>query len=453
VLVAFVLPLACVAKYQPTWESLDARPLPSWFDDSKFGIFVHWGVYSVPSFQCGGTTAEWYWHSLELGSGHDCVRAFHNKTYGADFKYADFARDFRAQLFDPVKWAQLFKKSGAKYVVLTSKHHEGFANWPSPQAWNWNSVDVGPHKDIVGLLTDAVRDAGLVMGLYHSLYEWFNPLYMADENNNGSTTVYVDEILQPQLRDIVNRYKPDVIWSDGDWTMSDTYWKSKEFLAWLYNDSPVRDTVVTNDRWGKNDMCQHGGYLTCADSYNPGVLQPRKWENCLPVDSLSWGYARNNGIGDYRTIAQLLEQLVSTVACNGNLLLNVGPTSDGMIAPIFEERLLQIGTWLEINGEAIYKTKPWKTQNDTSSVWYTAPKSSSNTAYAIFVAWPSDGVVRLTKAVPQSSNMVAQLLGYNGNLLWKQNGNNLAIVLPDTINMSEVLRTQSAGTIKLIGVQ
>jgi alpha-L-fucosidase len=305
----------------------------------------------------------------------------------------------------------------------------------------------------VGLVTDAVRDSGLVMGLYHSLFEWFNPLYLADAKNNGSTSVYVDEILQPQLRDIVNRYKPDVIWSDGDWEMSDTYWKSKEFLAWLYNDSPVRDTVVTNDRWGKNDMCHHGGYFTCSDGYNPGVLVPHKWENCLPIDSLSWGYARNNDISDYRSIAELLEQLVSTVACNGNLLLNVGPTSDGIIAPIFEERLLQIGTWLEINGEAIYKTKPWKTQNDTSSVWYTAPKSSSNTAYAIFVSWPSDGVVRLTKAVPQSSNMVAQLLGYSGNLSWKQNGNTLAIVLPDVTHMSEVLRDQSAGTIKLVGVQ
>jgi len=454
VLVAIGLPLMCLARYQPTWDSLDARPLPSWYDDSKFGIFIHWGVFSVPSYSCGGVAAEWYWNGLETGAGNGCIQAFHNKTYGPNFKYADFAKGFSAELFDAARWANLFKKSGAKYVVLTSKHHEGFTNWPSPQSWNWNSADVGPGQDNVGLVTEAVRAAGLRMGLYHSLLEWFNPLYVTDRSNNGSTTVYVDTILQPQLHDIVNRYKPEIIWADGNWEMYDTYWKSKEFLAWLYNDSPVRDTVVTNDRWGKDDNCKHGGYYTCTDRYNPGVLQEHKWENCFTIDSRTWGYARNGGIGDYQTIDQLLQELISTVACNGNFLLNVGPTSDGIITPVYEERLLQIGAWLDFNGEAIYATKPWRSQNDTaSSVWYTAPKWSNSTAYAICYAWPAESVLRLTQVVPQSPNMVAQLLGYRGNLAWKLNGNTLAIVLPDIAQLPPLLQVQTAFTIKLVGVQ
>jgi alpha-L-fucosidase len=455
-LVALGLPLLCTSQtvYKPTWDSLDARPLPDWYDNSKFGIFIHWGVFSVPSYTCGDVAAEWYWNGLYFNKSNGCIRAFHDKTYGPDFKYPDFAKSFRTELFDASKWANLFLKSGAKYVVLTSKHHEGFTNWPSAQSWNWNSADVGPGQDNVGLVTAAVRKVGLRMGLYHSLYEWFNPLYLADHENGGKTTTYVDTVLQPQLHDIVNRYQPEIVWADGDWEMNDTYWRSKEFLAWLYNESPVKNSVVVNDRWGAGDSCRHGGYYTCADRYNPGVLQPHKWENCLTIDSRTWGFARNGDIADYLSIDQLLSQLASTVACNGNFLLNVGPTGDGVITPVYEERLLQIGAWLDINGEAIYNTKPWRAQNDTaSSVWYTAPKARNDAAYAIFFGWPKDNVLRLTQVRPQSG-MSAQLLGYAGNLQWKQDGTGVTlVVLPDQALLSPQVQTQSGHTIKLVGVQ
>jgi len=229
-------------------------------------------------------------------------------------------------MFDPDEWAGLFKAAGAKYVVLTSKHHEGFCNWPSAQSWNWNSQDCGPHQDNVGLVTNAVRKAGLKMGLYHSLFEWFNPLYLQDKAN-GSTNVYVKTILQPQLYDIVNTYKPEILWADGDWEKPDTYWESKEFLAWLYNDSPVKDTVCVNDRWGAGDSCKHGGYYTCADRYNPGHLVNHKWENCFTLDKGSWGFRRNANISQYISFQEVLYTFVSTISCGGNVLLNVGPTS------------------------------------------------------------------------------------------------------------------------------
>jgi alpha-L-fucosidase len=152
--------------YQPNWESLDRRPTPSWFEDSKFGIFIHWGVYSVPSWGPTGDTigvydkyAEWYWNKL-VNTNSNVNRhftQFHLNTYGPNFKYQDFAPMFKAELFDPAQWAGLFRESGAKYVVMTSKHHEGFTLWPSTQSWNWNSVDIGPHRDLCGDLTKAVK--------------------------------------------------------------------------------------------------------------------------------------------------------------------------------------------------------------------------------------------------------------------------------------------------------
>ncbi len=172
--------LAGAQPYQPTWESVDRRPTPAWFTDARFGIFIHWGAYSVPSYApvIPGKLAyaEWYWNALVAGKGKDPnpVQAgtweYHQSQYGADFDYKDFAPQFRAELFDPDHWADVFQRSGAKYVVLTSKHHEGFALWPSREAsatWGrpWNAVEIGPKRDVLGDLTKAVRAQGAEDGL------------------------------------------------------------------------------------------------------------------------------------------------------------------------------------------------------------------------------------------------------------------------------------------------
>ncbi|HTG56594.1 MAG TPA: alpha-L-fucosidase, partial [Niabella sp.] len=216
--------------YQPTWNSLESRPIPQWFTDAKFGIFIHWGLYSVPAWATnsnadgfGSNYAEWYWERLNNTKLkiHKEFVDFHNKNYGPNFKYQDFVTQFKAELFDPAQWARLFKAAGAKYVVLTSKHHEGFALWPSRESWNWNAYDAGPHRDLAGDLSEAVKKTGLHMGFYYSLYEWYNPLYKQDVNK------YVDQHMLPQLKDLVNRYQPDIIWPDGEWDHSDTVWRSR----------------------------------------------------------------------------------------------------------------------------------------------------------------------------------------------------------------------------------
>ncbi|XP_004702193.1 plasma alpha-L-fucosidase [Echinops telfairi] len=346
--------------YAPTWESLDARPLPRWFDEAKLGVFLHWGVFSVPAFG-----SEWFWWYWQGEKKPEFVQ-FMKQYYPPDFKYEDFGPQFTARFFNASQWADLIQASGAKYMVLTSKHHEGFTLWGSKYSWNWNAVDEGPARDIVKELAVAIRSrTDLRFGLYYSLFEWFNPLFLADKSSSFHTRQFPVSKTLPELYELVNTYQPEVLWADGDGGAPDSYWNSTGFLAWLYNESPVRDTVVTNDRWGDGTICKHGGYYTCSDRYNPEHILQHKWENCMTIDKVSWGYRRNAGILDYITIEELVKLLVETVSCGGNLLMNIGPTEDGTISPIFEERLRQMGAWLNVNGEAIYGTHPWKSSNDT----------------------------------------------------------------------------------------
>ncbi|XP_070580011.1 alpha-L-fucosidase-like [Ptychodera flava] len=431
ILILISLFVGIAAKYEPNWQSLDSRPLPAWYDDVKFGIFMHWGVFSVPSFG-----SEWFWWSWKGAKQAEYIK-FMIDNYAPDFEYPDFAPMFHAELFDPDEWAEILEASGARYLVLTSKHHEGWTNWGSKYSWNWNSVDAGPHRDLVGALANSIRkNTSLKFGLYYSLFEWFHPLYLEDKKNGFQTQTYVKDVMTPQMYEIVNTYKPEVVWSDGDWEAPDTYWNSTEFLAWLYNDSPVKDTVVTNDRWGKGDTCKHGGYYTCNDRYNPGVLQKHKWENCMTIDKHSWGYRRNSLLSDYLDMDNLTQILAETVSCGGNLLMNVGPTSDGRIAPIFEERLRQMGSWLKVNGEAIYSSKPWTHQNDTVTpgIWYT---SKADAVYGIVLDWPNSD--KLLLGAPKTTEQTTiMMLGYPTPLTWSaEQPTGLTVTMP-TIPISRL---------------
>ncbi|XP_050411916.2 alpha-L-fucosidase [Patella vulgata] len=353
-----------------------------------------------------------------------------NNNYRPDFTYADFASQFTAEFFDANQWADMFKASGAEYIVFVSKHHEGFTNWPSNHSFNWNSMAVGPKRDIVGELAASIKtNTSIHFGIYHSLFEWFNPLFIQDKKSNFTTQNFVKQKTMPELYELTNMYKPDVIWSDGDSEAPSDYWQSKEFLAWLYNDSPVKDTVVTNDRWGKDAHCQHGGYLTCHDRYNPGTLQKRKWENAMTIDRRSWGFRRNAQLSDYLSTEQLLATFIETVSCGGNMLMNVGPTKEGTIHPIFEERLREFGSWLNVNGEAIRSSRPWTTQNDTLTrrVWYTMNNSN---VYALVLDWPTGSTLSLGAPMTQSGTTV-QLVGYSGNLTWTaRSGKGIDIQIP-----------------------
>ncbi|XP_050413526.2 alpha-L-fucosidase [Patella vulgata] len=310
------------------------------------------------------------------------------------------------------------EQTNSRYIVITSKHHDGYSMWPSKYSVGWNSMALGPRRDIIGELGTAIKNkTSLHYGIYYSLSEWFNPLFLDDKANNFTTQEYVNTKTLPQLYELVKSYKPDVLWVDVLDKALGSYWKAQEFLAWLYNDSPVKDSVVTNDRWGYDTWCNHGGVMTCHDRFLPDQLQKKKWENVMTIDKSSFGFRRNAKLNSFLSSQDLINTFVQTVSLGGNMLMNVGPTEEGTIHPIYEERLRDIGNWLSVNNEAIKSSRPWSTQNDKLSptVWYT---KKQNVIYAIILGFESG--VTLSLSAPKSDHDTqVHILGYNGpQLAW-----------------------------------
>ena len=342
--------MAVQAQVLPTWESINQRGYPEWFSDAKLGIFVHWGVYSVPAFASKEGYAEWYYRGLMT---NDDRKAFQEQVYGKDFHYEDFVPMWKAELWNPDEWAELFKKSGAKYVLLVSKHHDGYCLWPSQYAPGWNSVETGPHCDICGELTEAVRKKGLKMGFYYSLPEWKSDIHRWYIDPDDSIAEYVDTHMIPQLKELVSRYKPTVLFTDGEWRNSAEQWHATELISWYYN--TVGDEAIVNDRWGEG---QQHGFRT--PEYSAGItLIDRPWAECRGLGR-SFGLNRNEPLENYMTSEELIRHFCVLVAAGGGMTLNVGPAADGKIPLLQQERLLDLGQWLKINGEAIYGTRPYK---------------------------------------------------------------------------------------------
>ena len=431
-------------KYEAKWDSLDRRPVPEWYRDAKFGIFIHWGVYSVPSWGAPKSYAEWYWNHIADQQPGNVWWQFHKTNYGEHFEYKEFAPLFRAELYDPNQWADLFVRSGARYVVPTSKHHEGFCMWQSEEAnrsWGrpWNAVDAGPHRDLLGDLATACRGRGLHFGFYYSLYEWYNPLWLTNKKR------FVDEHLFPQFKDVVSKYKPEIIFSDGEWDLSSAEWKSEALLAWLYNESPCKDYVVVDDRWGKDCRHKHGGYYTTE--YGAGMKDDsHAWEESRGL-AYSYGFNRAEAIDDYKTSRELVIMLCDLVCRGGNLLLDIGPKADGTIPVIMQQRLIEIGDWLKVNGEAIFGTRvaarncQWtlgkrpgqeykefmqeyklmdtvgqnaKGDQAVKQMFFTKKPGA---LYAINVDWPGERLIIRDILVPKGAEVT--MLGANGSLTYR----------------------------------
>lgn len=349
-------------QVEPTWESIKERGYPEWFNDAKLGIFIHWGLYSVPSWTKKEGYSEWSYKGWRDG-GSTAVD-FAKKVYGQDFKYEDFRGLFKAELFNPQEWADLFKDAGAKYVVLVSKHHDGYAMWPSKYAPNWNSVETGPKRDIVGELTKAVEKDGLKMGLYYSLPEWSNPLHYWEIDPNDSIAKYVDTHMIPQFKELVTTYRPSLIFTDGEWWNSAEQWHARELISWYYN--LVGPEAIVNDRWG-------GGadYGFKTPEYSAGItMTDRPWAEVRGIGR-SFGLNRNEPLENYLTEDDLIHHFATLVANGGGLTLNVGPAGDGQIPLLQQERLLQLGQWLKINGEAIYGTRAYKKHIEEKQIYIT----------------------------------------------------------------------------------
>jgi alpha-L-fucosidase len=361
ILLGFVISSNAQQKtVEPNWESLKSRPYPRWFRDAKLGIFIHWGLSSVPAWSGKEQYAEWFLRGLMTG---DSARInFQEKVFGENFRYENYAPLFKGELFDAGQWAELFARSGAKYIVFVSKHHDGYCLWPSNYSAGWNSMDVGPHRDIVGELTKAVQSRGLKMGLYYSLPEWNNKLYRWGTDPPEMVKRYVDEHMIPQFKELISTYKPSLIFSDGEWDHPASTWHSAELISWYYN--LVGDDAIVNDRWGRGS--EGIGFRT--PEYSSGLVNSdRPWVEVRGLGR-SFGLNRNESLEAYLSPSELIHLFVKAVAAGGGMILNVGPYCDGQIPLLQQERLLQLGAWLNVNGEAINGSECYSHPTDENDV-------------------------------------------------------------------------------------
>lgn len=363
--------------YKDTWESLQAYEVPKWYKNAKFGIFIHWGVYSVPSFG-----SEWYPRNMYIQGTPEYEH--HISTYGPhkDFGYKDFIPMFTADNFNPANWAELFKKAGAEYVVPVAEHHDGFQMYKSNIS-HWNSYEMGPKRDVLGELTTEARKRGMESGASsHRIEHWFfmghgkefdsdihEPLKrgdfywpsMEDGDDFGSVhnnSVPSEEFLQDWLVrtcEIIDEYQPSILYFD--WWIQ--HYSMKPYLrkmaAYYYNRAV---------QWGKGVVInyKHDAFLsgTAVPDVERGQfadVKPYLWQTDTAIALNSWGYTDNN---QFRPANELLCDLVDIVSKNGRLLLNTGPKPDGTITSEETRILLEMGEWLHTNGEAIYGTNIWK---------------------------------------------------------------------------------------------
>lgn len=439
--------------YKPTWESLDGHKSPDWFNDAKFGIFIHWGVYSVPGYapkvdpgelwekvkagqmrqeeaSAMNPYAEWYWDNMKYKNGP--TWKYHREHYGKDFKYDDFIPMFKAEKWNPEEWVNLFKEIGAKYVVLTSKHCDGFSLWPSKYNPR-NAGDMGPHRDLVGDLTRAVRAQNLKMGLYYD-YGW----------GPGGTESWAryqfplkwDEVdyVHKLFEELVDRYNPDIYWDDSSAVSSDRF-KSKELIAYYLNHAKDPAKVTINDRCGSDCRHKHGDFWT-PEYKKKFTLVKHKWELCRGIGT-SFGYNRIEGEKDYMSTGSLIKLLVDVVSKNGNLLLDIGPMADGTIPEIQVRRLRGIGDWLKVNNEAIYGASPWVTAEETTlegiNVRFTRKESN---LYVMLLEKPEEKITLKLLQVQRGATI--KVLGSDKKLKWEQKENNLIIELPSELPGAQV---------------
>lgn len=456
--------------FRADWESLQSYQIPDWYKDAKFGIFIHWGVYSVPAFG-----NEWYPRNMYVPGSPEYEH--HRVTYGPQDKlgYKEFIPMFKAEHFDPAAWAHLFKEAGAEYVVPVAEHHDGFAMYDSGLS-DWTAAKMGPHRDVIGDLAKAVRAEGLRFGVSSHRVEhnfflgvgraipsdvndpkyaaFYGPAHNWLEAKKGTplsndftyvSPAWADDWLA-RAAELVEKYHPDVVYFD-----------------WWIGQPSIRDNLVRFAAFYYNASLQYGGntgvidYKDFAMPEGSAVLdvergqlpdiRPLHWQTDTSVSNKSWGYIDHD---TFKSPEFIVRQLIDIVSKNGNLLLNVGPRSDGTIPDEVQHILLDIGSWLKVNGEAIYGTGPWKLYgegptkvaggafHDTDTEAYTAEDFrftvKGNTLYAIELGWPADGEAVIhslgTNLLGTLKIESVVLLGPNANLRFQQRTDALHVQVP-----------------------
>ena len=447
-------------RFQATWQSLDNYQIPEWFRDVKFGIFLHWGVYSVPAFE-----SEWYPRNMYLKDSKEYKH--HIEKYGPHnkFGYKDFIPMFKAEKFDAEKWVDLFKKSGAKYIVPVAEHHDGFAMYNS--ALNkWNSVEMGPKRDVVGELAAASRKAGLKFGVSsHRIEHWWffggGRGFDSDVNDSAYADFYgpavvhnpfdkktVASVMSPEFMndwllrttELVDKYHPDLLWFDWWIEQKELEPYRKSFAAYYYNKGlEWNKGVVIN--YKHESYPGNSAVLDVERGKLPGI-RPQAWQTDDAIGNKSWGFTNDN---TFKSTQYVVTNLVDIVSKNGNLLMNIGPRPDGTITDEDANVLLGTGKWLAINGEAIYGTRPWKmygegpTESASGEFQTQQPFTAKDmrftvkgdTLYAITLELPATkDAINITSLSTKSGNGIVanvELIGSNEKLSWSQKKEGLLI--------------------------
>ncbi|RED96002.1 alpha-L-fucosidase [Marinoscillum furvescens] len=451
--------------YEPTWESLQQHETPSWFQDAKFGIYFHWGPYSVPAHQ-----TEWYSHWMYV-KDHP-VRAHHEATYGPldEFGYKDFIPMFTAEHFDAQEWARLFKASGAQFAGPVAEHADGFAMWDS-QLTEWDAVDMGPGRDIVGEMEKAIRAEGmkyLVTYHRHWMYAWyptwdtttdagdpkFADLYgpkvpegtfvMANKPTDPLPDEAFNQEWLDRLNELMDNYQPDMIWFDNKMDIIGEKYR-KQFLANYYNRA---------EQWDREVVCTYkfedlakGSAVLDLERARMSEKKDFPWLTDDSMDWKAWSYIENPR---YKSTNRLIDFLVDVVSKNGCVLLNIPPRADGTIPEPVRQRLMEMGEWLKINGEAIYGTRPWRiygegpqeiveghlseNQNPDATAEDIRFTQKDGVLYAIVLAWPENElIIRILgkdKGMLDKEVSSISLLGHGELQGWQQEGDGLRVKLP-----------------------
>ena len=456
--------------YDGSWEALQKMSVPAWFDDGKIGIFIHWGPYSVIGYRKGGRGyAEHVPKLLYDDSEH--FYPYMKERWGAhppDFGYKDIIPEFTAENWNPDQWAELFADVGARYVVLTAEHHDGFANWDSDLTL-WNAVDMGPKRDLVGDLGKAVRKQGLKFApSYHrerhtgffakEKYVIFSEPHpdIAEEIRRvpeaallyGPFTyskAFIDDYVA-RWKEIQDKYQPDFMWiddvpiftRDGNHPkrgfrpeIQYFYDQFRVMLTDFMNNAAKRGQAVYCNNKGGNRNWPDGVGCLEKDNLKLKAIGP-KWQSCTTFGT-SFGYLEGDRYKDIKTI---IHELIEVVSRNGNFLINIGPKADGTIHPEQVKRLHAMGDWLKINGAAIYDTRYWKVNAQPNE--HLAFTTKGETLYAIKLEKPLEPFVIEASAGWTAEQVEAvRLLGSQGAVTWTVTADGLHLNPPKDLGDSQ----------------
>lgn len=383
----------------------------AWWRNAKFGMFIHWGLYAVPAGEYKGATNYGEWIMQEAHIPKE--------------EYEKFAPQFNPVKFNADEWVRMAKNAGMKYIVITSKHHDGFSLWDSKVS-DYDVMDRTPFKrDIMKELSDACKKQGIVFCMYHSIMDWHHP-----DENKTNIAKYREEYLKPQLKELVTKYDPGVLWFDGEWVEEWTEEQGQALYDWLRK---LKPNLIINNRIGKgrNGMQGMSKGKAAGDFGTPEqeILDTKSeldWESCMTMND-HWGYNKNDQ--NWKSANQLIWNLVDVVAKGGNYLLNVGPTGEGLFPDASIMRLKEMGDWMKINKEAIYKIKTWDYFNEGDKIRYAR---TGNGEVLVYVnGWPGDQLT-LKKIKPATGSAIT-LLGYKEKLSWKQTEEGVTISLPASL--------------------